>query len=355
MEDGRWSLQRTVPPGLGIKDKTNAIVRADTAATGLALLSYLGAGYDHLDGVYRDNIRRGLNFLLKNQKANGDLFVLQAGKPADGLWFYSHGIAAISLCEAYGMTGEAKLKAPAQRALNFIVESQHPQRGGWRYSPGKMSDLSVSGWQLMAVRSGQLAGLKVPDAAIIRTRRLLDAAQVSPTDASQYVYNPWGNDTEAGRFGPRPNTVMSSVGMLMRLYTGWSRDHPAIQEGADRILTQLPNMQQPPSFAGRGNPMRDTYYWYNATQVMYHMQGRHWQQWKDGLYPMLANTQQQNGPFAGSWDPIIPNEDRWGVTAGRLYLTTLNLLSLEVYHRHLPLFNEGLQVPASANPANALP
>ncbi len=341
LPDGRWTLQNTTVPGQEATDPEATIV-ADSAATGMALLAFLGAGYDHLDGEYREQIRSGLNALLANQKANGDLFAVQDNQPSSGLWFYSHGIASIALCEAYGMTGDRQLREPAQRALDFIISAQHPERGGWRYDPGRMSDLSVSGWQLMALRSGQLAGLTVPGDVIEKTSKLLDRAQASATDASAYCYNPWGNDTEAGRYGPQPNTVMTAVGLLMRLYTGWSRDNPDLHRGATLLLDRLPSMDQPPSFAGMNNPRRDTYYWYNATQVMYHMRGEHWRRWKNRLYPMLSKTQQHTGPFAGSWSPIEPVADRWGVTAGRLYLTAMNLLSLEVYHRHLPLFNEGL-------------
>ncbi len=105
------------------------------------------------------------------------------------------------------------------------------------------------------------------------------------------------------------------------------------------MLARLPELEHPPSFAGQDNPRRDTYYWYNATQVMFHMQGEHWEKWQGRLYPLLATTQVQEGDFAGSWAPIDPVPDRWGPSAGRLYLTAFNLLSLEVYHRHLPLFD----------------
>ncbi len=123
---------------------------------------------------YSAEIRGGLQFLTHGQKSNGDLYQSQAGPANGGIWLYSHGIAAIALCEAYGMTGDENLRAPAQQAIRFIVQSQEPTRGGWRYSPGQMSDLSVSGWQLMALRSGQLAGLDVPEATMEATRRLLD-------------------------------------------------------------------------------------------------------------------------------------------------------------------------------------
>jgi hypothetical protein len=71
---------------------------------------------------------------------------------------------------------------------------------------------------------------------------------------------------------------------------------------------------------------------------MFHMRGKYWSAWNDRLHPLLVSEQIQGGPLAGSWDPRRPVPDRWGPHAGRLYVTTLNLLSLEVYYRHLPLY-----------------
>ena len=52
------------------------------------------------------------------------------------------------------------------------------------------------------------------------------------------------------------------------------------------------------------------------------------------------DSQIRSGEFAGSWDPVRPVPDRWGPQAGRLYVTTMNLLSLEVQYRHLPLYED---------------
>jgi hypothetical protein len=71
---------------------------------------------------------------------------------------------------------------------------------------------------------------------------------------------------------------------------------------------------------------------------MFHMGGEHWQAWNDSLHPLLVDTQTPVGPLAGSWNPNRPVPDKWGRYGGRLYITTLNLLSLEVYYRHLPLY-----------------
>jgi hypothetical protein len=139
----------------------------------------------------------------------------------------------------------------------------------------------------------------------------------------------------------QPSTVMTSVGMLMRLYLGENRDAALMQRGADHLAENLP------THAGKyrvvpvgtpANPQRDTYYWYYATQVMFHMGGDYWKAWHEHLHPLLVDHQTQEGPLAGSWNPQKPVPDMWGTHGGRLYVTCLNLLSLEVSYRHLPLY-----------------
>ena len=86
------------------------------------------------------------------------------------------------------------------------------------------------------------------------------------------------------------------------------------------------------------NSSRDCYYWYYATQVMFQMQGEHWTAWNDRLHPLLESSQVDTGPLAGSWHPDRPVRDRWAHAGGRHYVTALNVLMLEVYYRHLPLY-----------------
>ncbi len=248
--------------------------------------------------------------------------------------FYSHSIAALALCEAYGMTQDEAIREPAQRAVNFMVETQDPVGGGWRYQPGFESDTSVSGWFMMALKSAELSGLQVPKPTFEKIRDWLDRAQASPEKRYLYRYNPLAADTPTTRHGRVPNPTMTGVGLLMRLYLGWRRDNEDMAQGADYLLQNMP------AEGTRNDPTRDTYYWYYATQVLFHMGGERWKTWNRQLYPLLIRSQIQTGEMAGSWDPSNPVPDRWGMFAGRLYVTTLNLLSLEVYYRHLPIYEE---------------
>ncbi|MCA9119874.1 MAG: hypothetical protein H6822_01075 [Planctomycetaceae bacterium] len=325
LADGSWNLQAV--------DHRAQLV-SDTAATGLALLAFQGYGYTHVNNEYASVVKRGIDYLVQHQKENGDLFIPLDDESNRSVWLYSHGIAALAMCEAYGMTQDPALKGPAQRSLDFIVASQHKEYGGWRYAPNLESDTSVTGWMTMALKSGDLANLEVPTETYVRIERWLDVAQGSRSERHKYRYNPYAPNTETQAHGRDASETMTAVGLLMRFYTGWRRDNQNMARGADYLL------ESPPAIGTARNPKRDTYYWYYATQVMFHMGGEHWQKWNEQLRPVLVDSQIQSGEDAGSWNPRFPVADRWAPHAGRLYVTALNLLSLEVHYRHLPLYDE---------------
>ena len=290
------------------------IYEADPAATGLALLAFLGAGNTHKVGGYQQEVQLGLDWLLQNQNSEGDLFAAESQFAR----FYSHGMAAIALCEAFGMTKDDKLKGPAQKAIDFIVASQHPEFGGWRYEAQFESDTSVSGWQLMALKSAEMAGLNVPKSAYAGVGKWLDSVEDAGSPG-RFAYHPTKEVTDS----------MTAEGLLMRQYLGADRRDSDLQAGASYLQSRPPR-----------SDARDVYHWYYATQVMFHMQGDHWNSWNAALRDMLVESQEKAGVVRGSWDPESPTKDKWGQSGGRHYVTCLNLLMLEVYYRHLPLYIE---------------
>lgn len=328
--DGHWSLH-AIPAesGLDIKAFAAGTMQGDTSATGLVLLAFLGAGYTHTEGKYQDVVQRGLKWLTTRQQADGRLYS-PAADPDPFTRFYGHGLAAIVLCEAYGMTRDPALREPGEKAVDFIVRSQHAQYGGWRYEPRRESDTSVTGWQLMALKSAEMAGFDVPRPVLEKVSHWLDLAQTE--DGARYMYNPHAGETPSQIHGRVPNRAMTAEGLLMRIYLGWNRTHPPLVKGADFLRGQLPDLGTPQY------RLRDAYYWYYATQVMFQMQGDYWRAWNDRIRPMLLETQIREGDFAGSWDPMQPVPDRWAEQAGRLYVTAVHALILEVYYRHLPLY-----------------
>jgi hypothetical protein len=296
--DGRWLLDGA------FKDKGSP---NDVAGTGLGLLPFLGAGKTHKpakNNAYDKTVYRGLRFLMSGQDAKrGDL----------GGTLYGHGIATIALCEAYGLTQDPMLRLPAQRAVNFIVAAQH-ERGGWRYSPGQEGDLSVTGWQVMALKSAQMAGLDVPSITLKKAERFLDSLAAA-NDGYGYT------DTNA-------TPTMSAVGLLCRQFLqGWGPQNLRLIKGIQANLKPTPP-----------GAKKDAYYYYYATQAMYHFGGDSWKDWNTQMRDLLVKTQgdKQGSPDFGSWTSA---GDTWGKSGGgRLMVTSLNLLTLEVYYRYLPLY-----------------
>ena len=104
---------------------------------------------------------------------------------------------------------------------------------------------------------------------------------------------------------------------------GDDRETETLTHGVDYLDKNLPRK-------GR----ETSYYWYYGTQVMFHFQGEHWQRWNNAVHPLLVDAQQKDGPLAGTWDP----RDQWEKGGGRIYSTSLRILMLEVYYRHLPIY-----------------
>ena len=277
-----------------------------TAATGIALLPFLGAGCTHRDGDYQDTVKRGLYSL-------GALAVVtpQGIDLRGGGTMYAQALASIALCEAYGMTKDEALKEIAQGALRFIVYAQNVEGGGWRYTPGEPGDVTVTGWQLMALRSGQLAKLEVPSPTVGRIEKFLDSVQTD--GGARYRY----------QTHRKPEPTTSAVGLLCRMYLGWGRDTPALYQGV--------------AFLDKWGPSESNiYYNYYATQVLHFWEGPEWEKWNRQMRDYLIATQSTESHEAGSWH--FP--DHYGDTGGRLYTTAMALMILEVYYRHMPLFEQ---------------
>lgn len=321
--DGSWSLDGyrtrcTDPTCSGPGSQ-----KADAAATGLALLPLLAAGHRHdRSSTYQKAVSGGLYWLVTHQKPDGDL---SAGSPQR---MYSHGLAAIALCEAYAMSADSRLRTPAQRAVDFIQICQHRRTGGWRYQPGDEGDTSVFGWQLMALKSAEMGALEVRPETWKLARYWLRRVE-SEKGRGTFSYTP----------SPAPPTPsMTAVGLLCCQYLNMPRDNPTMVAGAAYLVGNQPDARQ-----------RSLYYWYYATQVLHNLMGRPWDDWNRRMRRILVESQVREGCAAGSWDPLRPTRDALGEPGGRLCVTSLSTLILEVYYRHLPLY----QIPADFGPSPA--
>ena len=293
-KDGRWDTR-----------KFQAETDYDVGGTALALLCYYGWGARHdRPGKYQNNVKKALEWLLAQQREDGSL--------ARRGMMYSHAIAAIALCEAYGITKDDKIKSSALAAIEYTINSQHQERGGWRYSPGQDSDTSVTGWQLMALHSARMAGLELPEKPFDLARRWLDFA---------------GGGEHGGLYGYQsPSDIsraMVATGMFCRQLDMVPPSSPKMIESAE-LMKRYPIRDNNP----------DLYYIYYGTLALYQHQGPIWQQWNNNLKRILPDIQIKSGSLAGSWD-LSRSNTKGG---GRIASTTLAILSLEVYYRILPMY-----------------
>jgi hypothetical protein len=83
------------------------------------------------------------------------------------------------------------------------------------------------------------------------------------------------------------------------------------------------------------------YYYYYATQVVHHLGGDAWDAWNPRMRDLLIDSQDQGlDPHKrhqkGSWSPAGWDVGSYG--GGRIMMTSLAVLTLEVYYRFLPLY-----------------
>lgn len=286
---------------------------ADTALSGLALLAYLGAGYTHTDGRYAETVAKGIDYLLKQQKPDGDL---RGRSRVVGM--YCHAMATLSLCEAYALSGDPRLRDPAQRAVNYLVRSRALDGLGWRYEPrAPVGDTSILGWVVMGLKSAREVGLAISDEDSVRRGVVTWLEQVAA-----------GQSRGLARYQPadRETPTMTAEAWVCRQFLGVGFADAATSEAA-RFLLQNESDRGPTNF----------YYWYYATLALYQHGGDEWDRWNFKIRDRIVELQRKTGHQSGSWDP---DGSIYGAKGGRIYCTTLAALTLEVYYRYLRLYDQ---------------
>jgi hypothetical protein len=310
-KDGLWSLQGPYVDGGSQENRL--------AATAMALLALQGAGNTTHEGRHHRSVARGWKALAKKQQADGRF---EFAPPIPVLHsLYSHAQATIAACELHGMAEDGAHEKVARLALAYAIAAQGGN-GGWKYEPGHDGDMSVTGWYMMALKSGQMAGLEVPAECFERLASFLDRVAVG--DGFRYRYQV----VAAGR-QPAPVTdAISAEGLLCRQFLGWRPGDRRLSAGLELLLAAK-------SFDWEND--KDVYAWYYITQVAHHAGGEAWRRWNDRMKAVLPAMQVPKGPEKGSWDPA---GDEWGHIGGRLFTTCFCTLMLEVYYRHLPLCSD---------------
>lgn len=306
-EDGRWDVDgfRTLARCGGPGDRSDE----DVALTGLCLLSYLGAGYTHVQGEHKETVRKALNWLIEGQKPDGDL--QREGQ------MYGQAMATAALCESYSMTGDKRLLDPVEKAVGFIAKAQNPG-AGWRYEPRKDSDTSVTGWQVLALKSAMIAGVRIQPEHFRWVEEWLDAVRRG-REGGLYAYMP----------GQGATPTMTAEGWFCQLMM----QEKTRMRGQGETIPYL--MQHLPAWSSQENGV-NLYFWYYSTLALYMSGAPEFTAWNKALVEALLEGQVQRGAAKGSWDPVCV----LGARGGRIYMTATAALCLEVYYRYLPFYKQ---------------
>lgn len=282
----------------------------DLGCTGLATLAFLADGHTHEEGKYRRTVYKAIDWITRQMDKQGKLQYRT---------FYEQGICAQALAEDYGMSKDSAYRERAHRAITYMIGQADPKAGGYGYT-GPGDDVSVTGFQIQALKAAMLAKLNVPQSAINREKGYCQAMLWS--DGSTAYRANMANKTlsreqiqqalDSGR--PASGSITrTAIGLLSRLYMGYGPKDQMTNQAATLVSKRGPI---------RGNE----YHIYYGTYCMFQMQGEFWTKWNEQFRdPLIAQQIRDGGPNDGSWD-------------GSVYSTAMNALSLEVYQRYLPSF-----------------
>lgn len=308
-KDGHWDSAKYEGEG------TQEVV---TAATGTALLAFLGAGHTDKVGKWKTNVKSAIEWLIAAQKP-------------DGSWDkrnYTNGICTMALAEAAGMgCGGSKTKVAAELAVDYLLKQQNGC-GGFTYTgPYPVgSDMSVTGWCIMGLKSAILAGIKEKEIkeAFKKCGDLLDRTEGTNDNTSTSKGQGWytpkvvGSGVDGG--------ACQAIAMLVRQYLGWQRTESWLEAAANGQVSKIPT----------GYNGLNVYRVYYAFLTLFQQGGKHWKAWNEPVSKIVVAAQRQDGDFKGSWD-LNGSSCNPG---GRVMYTALLCLSLEIYYRYASVMKD---------------
>ena len=301
----RYLATRQNPNGSWSIDLTGE----STAATSLSVMSFLAAGHVPGEGPYGLIIDRGVDYVLAHQEQNGMIVDRRGHGP-----MYDHGISTLMLSEVAGMTSRERslpVRKVLEKGVLLILKSQQVRKirreaGGWRYQPSSEdSDLSVTGWQLLALRAAKDIGCDVP---IERINLAVEYVKKC-SNGRGFGYQP----------GSGATSTLTAAGVLC-LQVCDHNDDKEVDGGIQFLQRQPLRFDQEWFFYGA---------YYQAISA-YKYGGPDWERTKSLLFQELLSNQQPQG----SWQSRTGNERG----QGQIYATSLSVLALTVEYGYLPIY-----------------
>jgi hypothetical protein len=312
---------------------------AQPAVTAMAVMAFLSRGHFPEQGRYGTQLSKAIDFVLATQRRRGEFSLLPVEPPASHLTpgqtsTYNHAIAGLMLGEVYGMTsGERsqRIEAALHRALVYHHEVQtrkkaHPaDNGGWRYgypdSPGAASDMSVTGWALMFLRSARNAEFNVPKQDFDNGLDFVERCFEPDSQLHEkgiFRYRPAASDPSV----PPQITLANTSSALLSLMLGGRHDHPSVAIGVRWFLAR-----------DYPRPWQNTYFYlstYYSSQATAQIGGEVW----NHVFPQIARSLLEEQAKDGSWPPTVNAERKFGP----VYATSLAVLALTPPYQLLPIY-----------------
>jgi len=337
---GQWSMLPQEAPGCDGSCATILVTQNPIAATAMAILPMMGAGSTYKSGQYKENICKGINYLLAVQDpATGNLegnFDKSSYAHLLATWALAEAVAAGDGIPPGGCPGSTTgsttsggtctvdatlLRARAQLAINYTMAMQHvsatvncsasglPGIGGWRYDYGNGADISHHAWGVIALLTGRAAGLNVPQSSLDSAKQFLVAMRFNPQTHNGVTLGEYGY---LCAYFVSNRTQLHACGLLSEVMLGAPTTHPKLQ-----------------SFCANTSVSNRYYYNFHMTHLQHLVGGATWTQWNNNLKTFLQQTPPLavGGHADGSWYQESGNEHTY--EAGRHGYTCLMLLSLE--------------------------
>ena len=307
----------------------------NTGIAGLALMAFVGA--DCVPKDYKSNITKTVGFIKSQYHPSSDYepgsqkHALEGGliSRVNSMYsMYEHGIVTLALIEALVELNDSSLEPIIEDAIQLIIRAQNtehkpkilggpinedsPHYGGWRYNPDSTdSDISISGWHILALKAGHMAGLTIPEWSLQKAADFLRACYDKNEQAFTY-------EVGSGETG----CVRAGIGALGLQLCGYA-DDPLIPPTL-RYMLDNPAVWEYED-PGAGFPF---YYWYYATRAMLNAGGDDWQIWKSWMCRLLVENQNEDGSWEGAQEE----------TNMTIYTTAIGALMLELCCGHLPVY-----------------
>jgi hypothetical protein len=284
------------------------------ALTGLSLMAFLASGRMPDTGKHGLAVRNAVDFLVKACPDDGYF-----GK-VDGSRMYGHAIATLALSEVYGMEGDParrkRVHSTLTRAVRVLLRAQDAQKdeahaGGWRYEIGSAdSDLSVSGWCILALRAAHNAGIDVPKESADR--------------AAGFVLKCWRPDQRGFAYQPGGGaTLTMTAAAVLDLYLLDRGSRGEARGGATYLArTAVDDKTDYPYYAR-----------YYTTQAAFQVGGDLWPAVWNRTQADLLKLQRDPKDNDGSWP-----QSRTANEPGQTYATAMSVLTLSVPLRLLPTY-----------------